>query len=328
MEQKKFINDYSLPIGIGLIAIPIAGLMISSWSSLWALARIWPFLLIVVSLGVLLHSSWHDAPRLLNAFAFCGAMSAIIFAPQLGWSTPTAIFSFHLTEHNEIFIGPGTSGSGNIVTEARKVDGFKVLNIEYPAQVLIQQGSAEALKIEAEDNLLPDIKTEVHNATLEIFYKRTGPSQVNPTKPVIITITVKNLDEVNFSSTGELTINRLKTKNIYIALKGDGNLKINEILAQNFGVKMSGTGNVTVSGQADNLYVSVGGTGSFEGATLRGKTACVYIRGAGSAMLWVDDNLEAKIAGAGAINYTGSPQVTQQINYGRFTNGVKLLRCG
>ena len=327
MKQKNFIYDYSLPIGIGFIAITMTGLMVS-WSSLWALAHIWPFLLIVISLGVLLHSYWRYAPRLLNTLAVLGALSAIIFASQLGWSSPTAVFSFYLTAHDEVFIGPSMPGSGNVVTEVRPVDGFKGIDIEYPAQVLVQQGEVEALKIEAEDNLLPDIRTDVQDAMLEIFYKRTGSSQINPTKPVIITITVKDIDEVNFSRTGELTLDRLKIGNISIALKGNGTLNVKEIRAKNFGVSMSGTGNATVSGQADDLYVSVNGAGSFEGAALHGKSACVYIRGDGGATLWVDDTLDAKISGAGHINYIGKPQVTKRINYGRFMSSVQTSRCG
>lgn len=326
MKQKKFIHDYSLPIGIGFILILITGLKMSL-SSLWALARIWPFLLLVVSLGLLLHSHWRNASRLLNTLALCGAMAAIIFAPQLGWGTPTAIFSFHLTDHDEIFMGPGTPGSGNILVETRQVDGFKGLNVEYPAQVFIVQGSVEALKIEAEDNLLPDIKTEVHDATLEIFYKRTGASQISPTKPVIMTLIVKDLNEVNFSRAGELIINGLKTDNLYISLKGDGNLKATEIFAQNFGVRMSGAGNATVVGQVNDLYVSVDGTGNFDGTSLHGKTACVYIRNAGNATLWIDEQLDVKISGAGNIQYYGKPQVTKLINYGRYVAGVKSSRC-
>ena len=98
------------------------------------------------------------------------------------------------------------SGSGTVVSETRKVSGFDAVSVEYPTQVLIKQGNTELIKIEAEDNLLPNLKTEVKNGTLEIFYKKTGDKHVNPTKPVVITITIKDLTEVDFSSAGELKI--------------------------------------------------------------------------------------------------------------------------
>jgi hypothetical protein len=91
----------------------------------------------------------------------------------------------------EPFIGPGERGSGNDVTETRKVSDFDTVNVSYPAQVLIRQGSAESLQIEAEDNLLPNLKTEVKNGTLEIFYRRENGKHVNPTKTVKITIVAK-----------------------------------------------------------------------------------------------------------------------------------------
>jgi len=38
------------------------------------------------------------------------------------------------------------------------------------------------------------------------------------------------------------------------------------------------------------------------------------LSGAGSAAVWVDDELDATISGAGSINYYGSPEVTKQIS--------------
>ena len=47
---------------------------------------------------------------------------------------------FSFSENGEPFIGPGVRGSGNVITETRKVSGFDAINVEYPAKVLITQG--------------------------------------------------------------------------------------------------------------------------------------------------------------------------------------------
>ena len=64
----------------------------------------------------------------------------------------------------------------------------------------IKQGNVESVTIEAEDNLMPNLKTEVKNGALNIFYKKIDGKHVNPTTAVIVTITVKELDKVTFSS--------------------------------------------------------------------------------------------------------------------------------
>jgi len=312
MEQKRSFSLFGplLLIAAGVIWMLIQAGSIPS-SNLWALTHIWPFLLIAAGVGLMLKPYWKYASLFVDVIIIGGLVLAIVYAPKLRWNSPT-MFTF--SENGEPFFGPGVSGSGNIVTETRKVSGFDAISVEYPAQVLIKQGNTESLKIEAEDNLLPDIKTEVKNGTLEIFYKKTGDKHVNPTKPVVITINVKDLKEVNFSSAGELTIDGLKTDNLDVALNGAGNVELNEIAVKKLSVNLSGAGSMTASGAADDLDVNISGFGDFKGADLHVQTANVTISGAGSATVWVDDTLDVEISGAGSVDYYGSPDVSKQVS--------------
>jgi hypothetical protein len=240
-----------------------------------------------------------------------GAVLAILFASQLGWSGPPM---FVIGSEGDMFIGPGERGSGNVISQMREVSGFDAIRLEYPAQVLIQQGGSESVKIEAEDNLLPNLKTEVRSGRLEIFYRREGGKHVNPTKTVKITIVVKDLKDVDFSSAGELVIEKLKTDNLDVSLSGAGNLKLNDIQVKGLGVSLSGAGSMSASGTADNLDVSISGLGDFKGGDLHSQDARASISGAGSATLWVDNDLTAQISGAGSVSYYGSASVTRQIS--------------
>jgi hypothetical protein len=217
-------------------------------------------------------------------------------------------------DNGEPFIGPGERGSGNLKTETRAVSDFHSIEISYPAQVLVKQGNKESLEIEAEDNLLPGLQTQVRNNTLEIFYKTKDGKHVNPTKTVKITIVVKDLTSVDFTSAGELTIDNLKTNALDISLSGAGNLKLNKILVKALDVSLSGAGSMSASGTADDLNLSISGFGDFKGADLHSKDARVDISGAGSATTWVDNNLDAQISGAGSISYYGSASVTKQVS--------------
>jgi hypothetical protein len=217
-------------------------------------------------------------------------------------------------QNGEPFFGPGERGSGNVVTETRNVSDFRAIEVDYPAQVLIEQGDTESLKIEAEDNLLPGLKTEVRNGTLDISYKPEKGKRVNPTKIVKITIVVKDLNEVQFESAGELIIEKLKTDNLDVSLSGAGNLKLDEILVQDLGVNLSGAGSMSASGTVENLDLNISGFGDFKGGELRGKTTSVTISGAGSATVWVDSELTAEVSGAGSVSYYGAASVTRRIN--------------
>jgi len=240
-----------------------------------------------------------------------GAVLAIYYAPLLGWASPSML---SMISFGEPFIGPGERGSGNVITQTREVSGFEAVNLEYPAQVLIKQGNRESLKIEAEDNLLPNLKTRVRNGTLEIFYKRENGKHVNPTKTVRITIVVKDLTDVEFTSAGELIIEKLDTDKLDVSLSGAGNLKFDDIQVKALHVSLSGAGSVTASGVADDLDMTISGFGDFKGADLHNKDAHVSISGAGSATVWVDDDLTADVSGAGSVSYYGSASVNRQIS--------------
>ena len=310
MEQRRSLFGPLLLIAAGVIWLLVKSGTIPA-ANLWALTHIWPFLLIAAGLGIILRSYWKYTSIVLDVLIIGGAILAILYAPQLGWTNPSII---SMINNSEPFIGPGERGSGNVVTETRDVSGFQAIDISYPAQVLVKQGSKESLEIEAEDNLLPGLKTQVKNGVLDIFYKTTNGKHVNPTKTVKITIVVKDLTSVDFTSAGDLTIENLKTNALDVSLSGAGNLKLNKILVKALGVDLSGAGSMSASGTADDLNLNISGFGDFKGTDLHSKDAQVDISGAGSATMWVDNNLDAQISGAGSISYYGSASVTKQVS--------------
>ena len=280
-------------------------------SNLWALSHAWPFLLIAAGIGVILRPYWRFTGLLLDVLIIGGLVLAIVFAPKLGWANPSMSFIFR---NNDLHFGPTESGSGNVITQTRKVSGFQSIQVNYPAEVFISQGKTESLKIEAEDNVLPGLRTEVKNGALDIYYNVEEGKEVSPTKLVKITIVVKELQKVDFSSAGELTIDGLKTKELEISIDGAGKLKLNDLNADSLNINLNGAGNMTASGVANNLDLTISGFGSFDGSELHSQKGVVNLSGAGSATVWVDDSLDAEISGAGSVSYYGDATVDKNVN--------------
>jgi len=311
MEHKRSLFGPLLLIAAGVVWLLVKSGSIPS-ANLWALTHIWPYLLIAAGIGIMLKPYWEYTSYVMDVIIIGGVVLAIVFAPRLGWSNPS-IFSIGW-DGGEPFLGPGTPGSGRIVAQTREVSDFVEVEVDYPVAVLITQGDRESLKIEAEDNVLPGLKTEVRNGRLRIFYRSEDGKHVNPRKIVKVTIVVKDLKEVDFSSTGELNIQGLKTDDLNVSLDGAGNLVLEDIRLKELSVNLSGAGSMTASGEADELSLNISGFGDFKGAELHGKAAVVNISGAGSATVWVDDELTAQISGAGSVNYYGSASVTKQVS--------------
>ena len=97
-------------------------------------------------------------------------------------------------------LGPQVVGSGVVATEDREVAAFHALAVSGAADVIITPGDAPALTIEAEDNLLPLIRSDVEDGKLVLGFKPN--TSVRTTRPVVFRLTARELDAVSFSGSG------------------------------------------------------------------------------------------------------------------------------
>ncbi len=307
MKQRSLFWPLAL-IATGVIWLLVSMNIIPA-ANLWALTYIWPFVLIAVGVGLIFQSYLPAMGWIVSALIVIGAVMAVIYAPRLGWAGGPSM-GFVGSD-----FGGGVQGSGKIEAETREVQDFLAVSINYPADVVIQQGKVESVKVEADDNLLPQLTTEVNDETLVIENKEESWSQrVDPTERVKITITVKDLREIEFSSAGSLRLDGLKTDELSVNLNGAGEMILNDLDVNKLESRLSGAGNIKANGTADELDLRISGVGSFEAPNLESMIASVRISGAGSATVRVEDDLTARVSGAGSVKYYGSPTLHEDIS--------------
>jgi hypothetical protein len=309
MERRISLFFPLVLIAAGFIWI-IIQIKIVQPTSLWALVYLWPFLLIAAGLGLILRAYWKYFTVVMDFLIVGGAFLAVLFAPQLGWTHAPE----YIINGNSFIVGPGERGSGKIVTETRKVQDFTKIRLSYPAQVIISQGGAELLTIEADDNVAAAIRTQVVDGVLEINNLHDHFWTISPTRPPRITIVVKDLAELDFESAGDVQLNGLMTDNLKMIMDGAGSLKLDNLQLKSLDCNLSGVGSVQASGIADAINVHVQGLGSFNGSNLHTQSAIVNLDGMGSATVWADNNLRADVSGMGSVNYYGNAQVSKTVD--------------
>jgi hypothetical protein len=186
----------------------------------------------------------------------------------------------------------GTTGSGTLRTETRDVSGFTAVDLTGVGDVLIEQGGTESLSIQAEDNLLPDLTSEVSDGTLHLG-TRDGKN-IAPTRAITYRVSVKNLSGLRLTGSGSETATGINASSIAIDL--------------------TGSGNITTKGTADAQTINISGSGTYSAGSLATKSSDAQISGSGDATLSVSDTLNVDISGSGSISYTGDPKVTQDIS--------------
>jgi hypothetical protein len=281
--------------------------------NLWALTQIWPYLLMALGVGMILRSFWRPAGMLFSGLIVLAAVLAVLYAPQFGWNTPQDWNVGHINIGRD-FTG-AVPGSGVVVSEKREVSAFTSVDVRYPADVTIKQGQTDSVTVETDDNLLPQLSTRVSNGTLIIENSITAWNRrVNPSDKIVITITVRDLREVDFPSAGEVRIEDIQSDRLKLSVSGAGNVSLIEVGLGECEVNLSGAGSINASGSADSLDVDISGAGSFNGAELKVQSASANISGVGSAVLWVVNDLSTNISGVGSVNYYGSPSVQKNVS--------------
>ncbi len=206
------------------------------------------------------------------------------------------------------------NGSGKSITQTRPVANFQAVVLEGLGDITITQSGTESLTIEAEDNVLPLIKTEVKNGALTIrFDQKDWKDVIRPTKPIKFALGVKALTGVELTGAGNILAPALKTTALVIKISGAGAVKFDKLEASELTTTVSGLGNAELSGVIAKQTVDLSGAGQYLAGNVAGKTVKITLSGGGNATVWAADSLDVTINGAGQVSYFGSPKITKNI---------------
>lgn len=200
-----------------------------------------------------------------------------------------------------------------MATEVRQVSGFDAIELRGIGSVKITQGDAEELRIEADSEIIPQIKTAVEGTTLVIRYDVSWSLfNVGFLRPIEFHVTAKTLSALTLEGAGMMTGGGLDLGDLTVTLAGAGRINLG-MHAKAVKATLAGAGALAFAGRADSLDMRISGAGEYEGSQFETATAKLEISGAGSAVARVRDELDARIAGAGSVNYYGDPKVTQSL---------------
>jgi hypothetical protein len=203
-------------------------------------------------------------------------LAGLTFAKMFAFS-----FGFNMPSIN---VFSKVKGSGNIQIEKRDASDFTSVKTGGAITVDIVAQRDFSVEVEADDNLLEHIKTEVKGDTLKI-YTEGSISTRNPIRVRIAMPQIESLD-VSDASTGTLT-----------------NVK-NETLT----LDASGASKIKIDGEVKELIVDLSGASRLDAENLKAENVTVDANGASSATVAVLNDLNADASGASTIRYAGEPK--------------------
>ena len=209
-----------------------------------------------------------------------------------------------MTHSCVINFGESVTGDGHVTEETRNIDNFSALRVSNGFDVFITEGDEIYLRIEADENLLEHIKTEVTGDELKIY----SDVNIRMAKSKKIFVGYKHLNEIHISSAGDVKgENTLHADRLKLRLSSAGDLNLNTI-ADEIDVEISSSGNASLTGKTHSLQAELSSAGDLNAFELEAEEADVSVSSAGNAKVFVTSEAEFRCSSAGDIIYKGNPE--------------------
>lgn len=206
------------------------------------------------------------------------------------------------------FSGCVTAVSSGYAKENRNVSDFSKVDLSISADVYLIQGNGFKVEIEADNEDLDEILTEVSGNTLRIKTRDWH----NHVDRAVVYITMPEIEGLSVAGSGSIIAkSSIKAGELELNVSGSGSIDINELSVKDMDATITGSGGIKVSGnqQAEKVDINITGSGSYSGNEISAGEVDVTITGSGSARVNVVEYLNTNITGSGNVNYSGRPRV-------------------
>lgn len=234
-------------------------------------------------------------------------------------------------------------GSGHLTEEVRQIDKVTQVDLATIGVLFIEIGDHVELTIEAEDNLLEYIETNVRHGRLTI--DNEDGIQLRPRKAITYHLMVTSLDAIVISSSGDvviiddivsdefaieigssgdLDIGTIDCTEIEITINSSGDVSIDELNADVLDLSIRSSGDVKIArGQIGEQNIAISSSGDYNARRVASEEARVRISSSGDAHVRVSERLDARTSSSGDINYYGDPKIRR-----RETSSGDIRRAG
>ncbi len=170
------------------------------------------------------------------------------------------ILTFLLILQSGCSFGYGIKGNGNVTRQDRQLNSFSALDVGGAFHVFLTQGDKEFVTVEADENLLDVISTEVRGNTLVI--KTT--EDIRNSEALNIYLTFKELDEMEISGACQLVgENKMKFRNLDLECSGASDVEL-KLAAQELSLDFSGASQIELYGSAESADLDLSGASDFD----------------------------------------------------------------
>ncbi len=205
----------------------------------------------------------------------------------------------------------GIKGSGTIVSQEFNMPDITGVQLSIDGNVYLTEGDTQQVRIEAQQNILDNIKKSVSGGKWNIEYY----NNVKNHEGIDIYVTTPLINYLAISGSGniESTNTFTDSTDVYLSISGSGNIDMS-LLADFIESSISGSGNIYLTGKANEYRITISGSGNLKAFGLQTYKTDITISGSGNSEVFVTDDLDVIISGSGNVYYKGYPGIDVTIS--------------
>ncbi len=220
----------------------------------------------------------------------------------------------------------GIRGSGNIIKENRQFSEINALSVSGSVKVNLKNGEVPSLIIEADDNIMPYLVTNVSEKNLSIKIK--GINNVR-NATVNVYLVVPSISKVTTSASAEVRSDEIIKNSDKVSFNASSGSLINvNVDAPSVFADASSGADIILTGCSKNLTVEASSGSKVDLFALQAEAASASASSGSRISVYASVDVKANVSSGGSIRYKGgATSVVKNISSGGSLIKNKGIEC-
>jgi hypothetical protein len=199
----------------------------------------------------------------------------------------------------------GIKGNGNVQTDDRNISSdFTSIKVQQGIKVYLTQGNSTEIAVEADENIIDLLITEVKNNQLKIYFEKN----VYRAKARNVYLTAKEISGIYTSSGASVkSENTLQVSTLDLDSSSGSSIKVH-VNADEVTSETSSGANMDIFGQTNKISASASSGSSIDADELVADEGYASASSGANINVHVTGKLTAKASSGGDIDYEGNPK--------------------
>ncbi|MEL6805166.1 MAG: head GIN domain-containing protein, partial [Bacteroidota bacterium] len=195
--------------------------------------------------------------------------------------------------------GRNITASNNVISEERSLQGFDEIKVCCSIAVDLYQSNSYEVEVEAADNVLQYVRTEVVGDRLEIGMENN--INIRNNGRIRVRVSMPSLEAVSVSSSSTLTGHgTFRGGDLDLKCSSSGKMEL-DFEGEDINANANSSGTIRLAGSANDVKVNTSSSATFNAYDLQSRTARINSSSSSTVKISVSDRISANASSSASV---------------------------